>query len=91
MTRLRLWLRSLVSRRRLEREMQEELAQRAHATKAEPGTPEFRKALHDAIAATRELTGTHGVFSFQPNEPYGLDKRSAVVIRLDKGQWKLVP
>jgi branched-chain amino acid transport system substrate-binding protein len=66
-------------------------AQRALATKAEPGTPEFRLALHDAIAATRELTGTHGVFSFKPNEPYGLDKRSAVVIRLDKGQWKLVP
>jgi branched-chain amino acid transport system substrate-binding protein len=64
---------------------------RAVAAKAEPGTPQFRQALHDAIAATRELPGTHGVFSFKPNEPYGLDKRSAVVIRLDKGQWKLVP
>jgi len=61
------------------------------AAKAEPGTPEFRLALRDAIAATRELPGTHGVFSFRPNEPYGLDKRSAVVIRLDQGQWKLVP
>ena len=60
-------------------------------TKAEPGTPQFRQALHDAIAATRELAGTHGVFTFKPNEPYGLDKRSAVVIKLDKGQWKLVP
>ena len=59
--------------------------------KAEPGTPQFRQALHDAIAATRELPGTHGVFTFKPNEPYGLDKRSAVVIKLDKGQWKLVP
>jgi branched-chain amino acid transport system substrate-binding protein len=66
-------------------------AQRALATKAEPGTPEFRKALHDAIGSTQELVGTHGVFSFKPNEPYGLDKRSAVVIKLDKGQWKLVP
>jgi branched-chain amino acid transport system substrate-binding protein len=59
--------------------------------KAEPGTPQFRQALHDAIAATKELPGTHGVFTFRPNEPYGLDKRSAVVIKLDKGQWKLVP
>jgi branched-chain amino acid transport system substrate-binding protein len=66
-------------------------AQRALATKAEPGTPEFRKALHDAIGTTQELAGTHGVFTFKPNEPYGLDKRSAVVIKLDKGQWKLVP
>jgi branched-chain amino acid transport system substrate-binding protein len=28
---------------------------------------------------------------FAGNEAYGLDKRSAVVIRLDKGQWKLAP
>ncbi|WP_280151467.1 ABC transporter substrate-binding protein [Piscinibacter sp. XHJ-5] len=60
-------------------------------SKAEPGTPEFRTALKDAIAATKELPGTHGVFSFQPNSAYGLDKRSAVVIKLEKGQWKLVP
>ncbi len=66
-------------------------AQRALAKKAEPGTPEFRLALHDAIAETRELVGTHGVFNFKPNEPYGLDRRSAVVIKLDKGQWALVP
>jgi branched-chain amino acid transport system substrate-binding protein len=66
-------------------------AKRALATKAEPGTPEFRQALHDAIGTTHELAGTQGVFTFKPNDPYGLDKRSAVVIKLDKGQWKLVP
>jgi branched-chain amino acid transport system substrate-binding protein len=68
-----------------------EAAKRALATKAEPGTPEFRQALHDAIGTTHELAGTHGVFTFKPNDPYGLDKRSAVVIKLEKGQWKLVP
>ena len=61
------------------------------AAGTEPGTPQFRQALHDAVAATKELPGTHGVFTFRPNDPYGLDKRAAVVIRLDKGQWKLVP
>jgi len=66
-------------------------AQRALAKKVEPGTPEFRQALHDTIAQTKELPGTHGVFTFKPNDPYGLDKRSAVVIQLDKGAWKLVP
>lgn len=60
-------------------------------SQAEPGTPDFRAALKDAIAATKELPGTHGVFSFQPNKAYGLDQRSAVVIKLEKGQWKLVP
>jgi branched-chain amino acid transport system substrate-binding protein len=57
--------------------------------KAEPGTPEYRQALHDAIAQTHELVGTHGVFNFKPNVPDGLDRRAAVMIRLDKGQWKL--
>jgi branched-chain amino acid transport system substrate-binding protein len=66
-------------------------AKRALATKAEPGTPAFRQALHDAIGTTHELAGTQGVFTFKPNDPYGLDKRSAVVIKLEKGQWKLVP
>lgn len=59
--------------------------------KADPGTPQYRQALHDAIAQTRELAGTHGVFNFKPNDPYGLDKRAAVVIRLDQAQWKLAP
>ena len=66
-------------------------AARALQTQAEPGTPQFRAALKDSIALTKELAGTHGVFSFQPNNPYGLDRRSAVVIKLEKGQWKLVP
>jgi branched-chain amino acid transport system substrate-binding protein len=66
-------------------------AARAVATKAEPGTPAFRQALHDAIAQTRELAGTHGVFGFKPGDAYGLDQRSAVVIQLSNGQWKLAP
>jgi branched-chain amino acid transport system substrate-binding protein len=66
-------------------------AARALKTRAEPGTPQFRAALKDAIAATHELAGTHGVFTFRPDDAYGLDKRSAVVIKLNAGQWKLVP
>lgn len=65
-------------------------ARRALAKNVEPGTAGFRQALHDAIAQTRELAGTHGVFTFKPNDPYGLDERAAVVIRLQQGQWKLV-
>lgn len=67
-------------------------AARAEAkTKAEPGTPQFRQALHDAIAQTHELVGAHGVLNFKPNQADGLDRRAAVMIRLDKGQWKLAP
>lgn len=57
--------------------------------KAEPGTAAYREALHDAIAQTKEVVGTHGVFNFKPDSPDGLDRRGAVMIRLDKGQWKL--
>ncbi|WP_323012386.1 ABC transporter substrate-binding protein [Castellaniella sp.] len=65
-------------------------AERASAT-AEPGTPEFRLALRDAINSTKELVGTHAVYNFQPDTTYGTDERSRVVVQLEKGQWKLVP
>ena len=66
-------------------------AQRALATKAEPGTPQFRLALRDAIVTTRELVGTHGVYNFKPDNRYGSDERSRVMVKLEKGEWKLVP
>ncbi len=66
-------------------------AARALATKAEPGTVQFREALHDAINSTKELVGTHGVYNFKPDSRYGSDERSRVIVKLEKGQWKLVP
>lgn len=65
-------------------------AQRAMG-KAEPGTPQFRAALRDAIVSTKELVGTHSVYNFKPDDRYGSDERSRVVVKLEKGQWKLVP
>lgn len=59
--------------------------------KAEPGTPQYRGALRDAIVSTRELAGTHGVYTFKPGSPYGVDERARVIVKLDKGAWKLVP
>jgi branched-chain amino acid transport system substrate-binding protein len=65
-------------------------AQRAIAAKNEPGTAQFRVALRDAIVSTKELVGTHGVYNFKPDSRYGSDERSRVIVKLDKGQWKLV-
>jgi len=65
-------------------------AQRAMAAKNEPGTPQFRVALRDAIVTTKELVGTHGVYNFKPDSRYGSDERARVVVKLEKGQWKLV-
>ena len=58
---------------------------------AEPGTPAFRVALRDAIMTTREVVGTHGVYNFHKGELYGVDERARVIVKLDNGQWKLVP
>lgn len=59
--------------------------------KAEAGTPEFRVALRDAIFSTKEVVGTHGVYNFKPGDLYGVDQRARVIVKLDKGQWKLAP
>jgi branched-chain amino acid transport system substrate-binding protein len=55
-----------------------------------PGTPEYRLALRDALASTKEVVGTHAVYNFRPGERYGTDERSRVLVRLAHGQWKLV-
>lgn len=68
-----------------------EAAKRTLATGAKPGTPEFRKGLRDAIATTKEVVGTHGVYNFKPGDLYGVDERARVLVTLEKGQWKLLP
>ena len=66
-------------------------ADAAARAKGEPGTPEFRQSLRDAIASTKEVVGTHGVYNFKPGNLYGVDERARVIVKLDNGQWKLVP
>ncbi len=59
--------------------------------KGEPGSPEFRRALRDAIASTKDVVGTHGVYNFKPGDLYGVDERARVIVRLEKGKWILAP
>jgi branched-chain amino acid transport system substrate-binding protein len=66
-------------------------AARAMATKAQPGTPQFRAALRDAIFSTKEVVGTHGVYNFKPGDLYGVDDRARVIVQLENGKWKLAP
>jgi branched-chain amino acid transport system substrate-binding protein len=63
----------------------------AARAKGEPGTPEFRLSLRDAIASTKEVVGTHGVYNFKPGNLYGVDERARVIVKLENGQWKLAP
>ncbi|MES2257118.1 MAG: ABC transporter substrate-binding protein [Pseudomonadota bacterium] len=58
--------------------------------KAKPGTPEFRLALRDAIESEREIAGSQGVFNMSATDHYGHDARSRVLVRVEKGDWKLI-
>lgn len=60
------------------------------ATKAKPGSAEFRSALRDAIEGTRNLAVTHGVMSMSATDHTGFDSRSRVVISVKGDGWTLV-
>ncbi|MFX5817446.1 branched-chain amino acid ABC transporter substrate-binding protein, partial [Acinetobacter baumannii] len=36
--------------------------------RGKPGTPEFRAALRDALEATKEVTGVHGVYNMSATD-----------------------
>ena len=54
-----------------------------------PGTPEFRKALRDAIEATKNLNVTNGVTNMTPTDHLGLDNRARVMVKIVDGKWML--
>lgn len=68
----------------------QDAAPRALKAGGKPGTPEFRKSLRDAIEATRDLRATNGVYNMSATDHIGLDQRSRVMTRIDKGAWKYI-
>ncbi len=63
---------------------------RKASEKAEPGTPEFRAALRDAVESTRDVAGPNGVYNMSPTDHLGLDERSRVMTQIVDGKWTLV-
>ena len=59
--------------------------------KAQPGTPEFRAALRDALEQLKEVPGAHGIFSMSANDHLGLDQRARVMVKIENGAWKYQP
>ncbi len=57
---------------------------------AKPGTPEFRKALRDAIEETKGLVIPQGVVNMSPQDHVGLDQRSRVMAKIENGRWRFV-
>ena len=59
--------------------------------KAQPGTPEFRAALRDALERSSEVPGAHGIFNMSPTDHLGLDQRARVMVKIENGAWKYQP
>lgn len=59
--------------------------------KAQPGTPEFRAALRDALEQTKDVSGAHGVFNMTAQDHLGLDQRARVMVKIENGTWKYQP
>ena len=57
---------------------------------AKPGTPEFRRALRDALEQTHELVATQGVYSMTPEDHSGFDQRGRELITVKNGAWTLL-
>jgi branched-chain amino acid transport system substrate-binding protein len=57
---------------------------------AKPGTPEFRAALRDEIEKTKDLALNNGLSNMTPDNHNGYDERSAFLIKVQDGAFKLV-
>jgi len=56
---------------------------------AQPGTKEFRRALRDALEATREFPVTNGAVNMSKTDHLGLDSRARVMVEIKGGKWVL--
>ena len=57
---------------------------------AQPGTPEFRAALRDALESLHAIVLTHGIATMSPEDHNGFDKRARVMVTIQDGAWKLI-
>jgi branched-chain amino acid transport system substrate-binding protein len=57
--------------------------------KAQPGTPEFRAALRDAIESAKNVAASQGVYNFTPEDHFGMDERAVVLLTVKDGKFVL--
>lgn len=58
--------------------------------RAKPGSAEFRQALRDALESEKDIVISHGVLNFTRTDHLGFDERGRVMLKIDKGQFRLV-
>jgi branched-chain amino acid transport system substrate-binding protein len=56
-----------------------------------PGTPEFRRALRDALEQTRDFADSNGLVNMTPSDHIGLDQRARVIAEIRDGKWIYQP
>jgi branched-chain amino acid transport system substrate-binding protein len=57
---------------------------------AKPGTPEFRRALRDALETTKNLEIPQGIVNMSREDHVGLDQRSRVMAKIENNRWVFV-
>ncbi|HKE39546.1 MAG TPA: ABC transporter substrate-binding protein [Casimicrobiaceae bacterium] len=56
---------------------------------AQPGSVEFRRALRDALEATKNFEVTNGSVTMTKTDHLGLDSRARVMVQIQNGKWVL--
>jgi len=59
--------------------------------KAQPGTPEFRAALRDALEGLKDVTYVNGTVTMSPTEHVGQNETARVMVVIRDGGWKVLP
>ncbi len=57
---------------------------------AKPGTPEFRAALRDELERGKDVYLNNGLSTMSPTDHNGYDERSAFLIKVEGGKFRLV-
>src|ERR1700751_2787892 len=68
--------------------VRQRIVQTARKT-ANPGTPEFREALRQALLTERDIAASQGVYNFTEKDRYGLDDRSRILLTVKDGEYML--
>jgi len=55
-----------------------------------PGSPEFRSVMRDGLEKTKNVYLNNGLSNMTPNDHNGYDERSAFIIKVEGGKFRLV-
>lgn len=66
------------------------LQRRAHHLVGSPGTAELRAALRDKLERGKDVYPNNGLPTMSPTDHNGYDERSAFLVKVERGKFRLV-